>query len=435
MKISDSHWLTPLEQDEVCTELLRFDLIKWDNKRQLPLKSGGKTDVYINLREARSNPEALLWLSNVYSNPLRRLKPDRFVEVPDSVSCLAGVLAVQTGIPYITIREEAKQGRVAKAKVIGEANYNDLVCVIDDVITTGGSASMPYEECLASGLEILPMVVLVDRQEGWKKTFAAKNIPMEVWSGMTLHDVRKYLITHNIMQRCDPALEEKNPLIIALDGMDWETALSIMDPLRTSGCIFKVNNLLLNTGIASLIPNLQVYGRVMADLKIHDIKNTADNIVKDLQENPPWAVTVHGTGGDEMIKTVVDGLKDTPTKVLVVTVLTSIDEKTGIEIYNRLPREEVKILAAIAKRAGAHGLVCSPEEVKELREIYSDMTLVTPGIRSSEVGKDDQKRTGTPAQTIADGSNHLVMGRQITQAKDPVAEVKRLLTEELQITI
>lgn len=435
MKISDSHWLTPWEQDEVCAKLLHFGLIKWDNKRQLPLKSGNKTDVYIALREARSDPEALLWLGNVYSNPLMRLNPDRFAEIPDSVSCFAGPLSIQTDIPYITIREEAKQGRVAKAKVIGKANYGDRVCLLDDVITTGDSKIAPYEECRAMGLDILPMIVLVDRQEGWKKTFAAKNIPMEIWSGMTLHDVHKYLITRNIMQRCDHALEEKNPLIIALDGMDWETALSIMDPLRTTGCIFKVNDLLLNTGIASLIPDLQVYGKVMADLKIHDIPNTANNIIQRLRKNPPWAVTVHGSGGEAMIKAVVDGLKDTPTKVLVVTVLTSIDEQTGVEIYNRLPRDEVKILAAIAKRAGAHGLVCSPEEVKELREIYPDMTLVTPGVRSPGVDKNEQKRTGTPAQAIADGANNLVMGRQISQAKDPVAEVKRVLTEELQITI
>lgn len=434
MKTSDSHWLTDWEQEKVCAKLLHLGLIKTDNTRQLPLKSGGKTDVYINLRNARNNPKALSWLTEVYGNPLRRLSPDRFVEVPDSVSCFAGSLSIQTNIPYLTIRGEAKENRVSKARIIGDPIYGEGVCIIDDVITTGGSASLPYEECLSLGLKVLPMVILVDRQEGWKKTFAAKNIPMEVWSGMTLHDVRKYLITHNIMQRCDPALEEKNPLIIALDGMDWETALSIMDPLRTTGCIFKVNDLVLNAGIASLIPDLQVYGRVMADLKIHDIPNTANNIIQRLRKNPPWAVTVHGSGGEEMIKAVVDGLKDTPTKVLVVTVLTSIDEKTGVEIYNRLPREEVKILAAIAKRAGAHGLICSPEEVKELREIYSDMTLVTPGVRSPEVGKDDQKRTGTPAQAIADGSNHLVMGRQITQAKDPVAEVKRLL-EELQITI
>ena len=433
MKISDSYWLTPWEQKEVCEKLVQFGLIKWDNNRQLPLRSGNKTDIYINLREARKDPEALLWLGNLYTNPLRRLKPNRFAEMPDSVSCFAGILSVQTDIPYITIREEAKEGRVSKAKVIGEAEYGETICIIDDVITDGQSKISPYKECLNMGLDVLPLVVLVDRQQGWKQTFETKGIGMEVWSGMTLHHVRRHLIKNGIMQRCDPVLEEKNPLIIALDGMDWETALTIMDPLRTTGCIFKVNDLLASKGIETLIPDLQVYGRVMADLKIHDIPNTANNIVKRLQKNPPWAVTVHATGGEEMVKAVVDGLKDTPTKVLVVTVLTSIDEKTSIEIYNRLPSEEVKILAAIAKRAGAHGLVCSPEEVKDLREAYPEMTLVTPGIRSPEVGKDDQKRTGTPAQALADGSNHLVMGRQITQAKDPVAEVQRLFKEEVNV--
>lgn len=428
-------WLAPEEQKNVIQHMIEWELIKWDNDRSLPLKSGGTTDIYIALRDARNSPKAILALAKWYANPLFRLNLDRFIEVPDSVSCFAGPLLIMLNMPYLTIRESPKEGRVSKAKVIGNSQRGESGVIIDDVITDGASKIPVIQECLSLGLNLGPLVVLVDRQQGWQENFKKHDINLDVWPGMTLHDVRKYLITHNIMQRCDPALEAVNPLIVALDGMDWETALSIMDPLRTTGCIFKVNDLLLNTGIANLIPDLQVYGRVMADLKIHDISNTATNIVKHLLENPPWAVTVHASGGEAMVKAVVDTLKNTDTKVLAVTVLTSIDEKTGVEVYNRLPAEEVKILATIAKRAGAHGLVCSPEEVKELREAYPEMLLVTPGIRSAKVDidKDDQKRTGAPAQAMANGSNHLVMGRQITEASDPVAEVNRLLQEELKV--
>lgn len=433
MMISESHWLAPWEQLYVCKKLMEYNLAKWDNKRSLPLRSGGKTDVYVNLRNARNIQEALGFLADLYQNPLLRLKPDRFVEVPDSVSCFAGILSIKARLPYITIREEAKEGRVSKAKVIGDPKWGDRVCIIDDVITTGESASIPYRECIRLGLEIMPMVVLVDRQEGWEKRFTEESITMDIWSGMTLHTLRKYLINNGVMERCNKDLEEKNPLIIALDGKEWKEILPLIDQLRTSGCILKVNDLLLDEGMKNLIPDLEVYGRVMADIKAHDIPNTVQNIVRRLLKNPPWAVTVHGSGGEEMVKTVVEMFKGTNTRVLVVTVLTTIDAQTSEEIYSRMPANEVRVLAEIAKRAGAHGLVCSPEEVKDLREIYPKMILVTPGIRSPEVGKDDQKRTGTPKQALEDGSNYLVMGRQITNARDPILEVNRLLTEELKI--
>jgi orotidine-5'-phosphate decarboxylase len=191
--------------------------------------------------------------------------------------------------------------------------------------------------------------------------------------------------------------------------------------------------LLFDKGIENLISDLQVYGRVMADLKGHDIPKTLENIASRLIKNPPWAVTVHASGGKEMVEKVVSALKRTPTKVLVVTVLTSIDPMTCEEIYNRLPAEEVRVLARIAKRAGAHGLVCSPEVVADLRKQYSEMLLVTPGIRSSGVDAHDQKRVATPKAAIENGSNHIVMGRQIFTAPDPYQEVMRVLKEELGV--
>lgn len=430
---SNQPWLIGAEQRELCDGLIHFNIIKWDNKRLLPLKSGGKTDVYINLRDARNDPKAIKFITHFFANPLRRLGIDRFVEVPDSVSCFAGPLSIETGIPYITIREQSKEGRVAKANVIGSPRYGEKVCIIDDVVTDGASKIIPYQECRKMGLSDIPLVVLVDRQQGWKKKFEELGIGMPVWSGMTLHDVRKHLINTGVMERCSKDIEDKNPIIVALDGKNWEEILPIIDQLRTTGCIFKVNDLLFDEGFKNLIPNLNVYGRVMADLKGHDIPNTLKNISERLVKNPPWAVTVHGSGGEEMIGAVAQTLKNTGTKVLVVTVLTSIDEKTSEEIYSRLPIYEVRALASIAHRAGADGLVCSPEEVGELHTVYPKMMMVVPGIRSEGVDQGDQKRIGTPQGAISSGANHLVMGRQILGALDPVAEVQRLLKEELKV--
>ncbi|MDP3963360.1 MAG: orotidine-5'-phosphate decarboxylase [bacterium] len=428
-------WLDPAEQAEVCQKLLQYELMEFSNKRDLPLKKGGTTDIYINERNARNYPEAIDYLAKIYRNPLLRLGIDRFVEVPDSVSCFAGSLAQLTGIPYLTIREQAKVGRVAKAKVIGNPRRGEKVAVIDDVITDGASKVEPFRECERMMLDIKALVVLVDRQQGWQRNFADNGITLPVWAGMTLHDVRKQLISVlGVMERCDKALEEKNPLIVALDGKSWDEILSVIDRLRPTGCILKVNDLLFEKGIENLIPDLSVYGRVMADLKSHDIESTVANIAARLKKNPPWAVTVHASGGEKMIRAAVEMLKGTQTKVLAVTVLTSFDKATCEEIYSRLPLDEVKALAAIAHRAGAHGLVCSPEEVKILRALYPNITLVTPGIRSAGVSANDQVRIATPAAARQNGADYLVMGRQILKdAPDPVAEVHRLLTEELFI--
>jgi len=429
------HWLVSGEQEEVIERLLGFELLKFSNARNLPLKSGGMTDIYINLRDARNRPEAIRFLARTFANPLFRLNPKRFVEVPDSVSCFAGPIAELLGMPYLTVRESEKKGRVAKAKVIGSAKYGERAVIIDDVVTDGASKIAPYEECLKMGLSVSDLVVLVDRQQGWKEKFAKEEVSLDVWSGMTLHDVRKYLIGKGAMERCDPEREEKNPIIVALDAKDWEEMLPIVDPLRTMGCIFKVNDLLFEKGFENLIPDLGTYGRVMADIKGHDIENTLKNIGNRLLKTPPWAVTVHASGSERMVRAVVDALKGTNTKVLAITVLTSIDKETCEEVYARQPKEEVMKLAEIAHRAGAHGLVCSSEEIEELHAKYPEFELTVPGVRSPEtvVEGDDQKRVGTPAGAIARGAKYVVMGRQILRASDPVAEVQRVLRDELKV--
>lgn len=427
-------WLDPSEQKKLVARLLEHQLIKCSNERNLPLKSGGKTDVYINLREARNDPRAITLIARLFENPLRRLAPDRFIEVPDSVSCFAGPLAITTGIPYLTIREKPKEGRVAKSTVIGSSSFGSTAVIIDDVITDGESKIAPFYEAGSMGLEVNNLVVLVDRQQGWKKKFTEHSINLNVWPGMSLHDVRKLLVSDfGIMQRCNLETEEKNCIIVALDGKSWEETLAIIDPLRPSGCILKVNDLLFDQGIANLIPNLQVYGRVMADLKCHDIPNTVKNTCERLHKSPPWAVTVHASGASGMVKAAVDALAGTPTKVLAVTVLTSIGLRTCEEIYTRLPIDQVKVLARIAVASGAHGFVCSPEEAHELKQTYPDKIIVTPGIRSEATPKDDQARIATPRGAKDNGSDYLVMGRQILGAKDPIAEVKRVMTEELAI--
>jgi hypothetical protein len=97
------------------------------------------------------------------------------------------------------------------------------------------------------GLNVDGLVVLVDRQQGWKEKFSENGIILPVWPGMTLHDVRKLLISDfGVMQRCSAEAEERNCIIVALDGKSWEEALPIVDRLRPTGAILKVNDLLFD---------------------------------------------------------------------------------------------------------------------------------------------------------------------------------------------
>lgn len=433
-----SCWLCPGEQEEAISRLINASLIKWDNSRSLPLKKGGNTDIYINLRMMRSRPYMIRFLSDLYANPLRRLRLDRFVEVPEAVSLLAGAVSVETGIPAVTVREQAKEGRVVSGQLIGDLNPGERVGIIDDVVTDAASKIPALVALRKAAAEIVGLVVLCDRQQGWKKKLVEAGFgDVGVWAGFTLHDVRKHLVNKGLMERCDPVREEKNPFIVALDGKSWEEVLPIVDPLRTSGCILKVNDLLFDKGIEWLLPNLSVYGRVMADLKGHDIKNTLENISRRFAACPPWAVTVHASGGCEMVRAVRAKLNEigaSHTKVLAVTVLTSIDRKTCEEIYVRRPMQQVLKLAEMVKDV-ADGFVCSPLEVKKLHNLYPEKDTVIPGTRSPGVDKGDQARVDTPKNARDNGAKYLVMGRQILGAADPVAEVYRVAGEELGITL
>ncbi|MDP3725143.1 MAG: orotidine 5'-phosphate decarboxylase / HUMPS family protein, partial [Nanoarchaeota archaeon] len=349
---SPSFWLFPEEQRQVVSRLLDFGLLKFDPEGKLPLKSGGFTDIYISLRDARDRAEAIRYISGLFTIPIRDLQVERFVEVPDAVSCFAGPISLSTGLPYLTIREQAKEGRVSNAKMIGHPTHGESVCIIDDVITDGASKIVPIQECVRADLNVKALVVLVDREGGWQEAFRREGIEVPVYAGMKLEDVRRCLSTLQNGKRREVVIKEKNPLIVALDGKSREEIFSIAAKIRSLGCVLKVNDAAFAEGFDSLLPALSVYGRVMLDLKLHDIPNTVYNAARRLRVCAPWALTVHASGGEEMVRAAVRALDGTPTKVLAVTVLTALGADGCKEIYTRLPIDEVRALAAIAHRAG-----------------------------------------------------------------------------------
>lgn len=164
--------------------------------------------------------------------------------------------------------------------------------------------------------------------------------------------------------------------------------------------------------------------KVWADFKLYDIPNTGklrtENIKADI-------VSVHASGGVHMMREAVQSGKE----IFAVTMLTSFSPLEVKQIYNREVDEAVLALAKLAHEAEVSGIVCSPKEIKMLKgnPELKDLKLVVPGIRSLGIDLNDQNRTGTPDQAILDGADYLVIGRQITQASDPEAEIKKIYEE------
>ena len=165
------------------------------------------------------------------------------------------------------------------------------------------------------------------------------------------------------------------------------------------------------------------------DLKFHDIPNTtAGAIAATSNQLKPAYINVHAAGGYDMMVAAKKACHP-DTKLLAVTVLTSLDDRALHQVGQNTPaQDQVKALAALTKDAGLDGVVCSPEEIAPLRKtLGNDFILMTPGIRPKGSNMDDQKRVMTPKDALDLGATHLVIGRPITQAADPSKAVEQIL--------
>jgi orotidine-5'-phosphate decarboxylase len=169
--------------------------------------------------------------------------------------------------------------------------------------------------------------------------------------------------------------------------------------------------------------------RVFLDLKFHDIGETVKRAVAQVAKRGVRFLTIHAV--DSVMGAAVEGRGGSGLQLLGVTVLTDQDQNDLTRMGFSCTLEE--LVARRAKSAvgiGVDGLVCSPLEVARVRQIAGpDTVLVTPGVRSAGASVGDQKRVATPRQAITDGADYLVIGRQVTRAADPKAEVARILQE------
>jgi orotidine-5'-phosphate decarboxylase len=225
-------------------------------------------------------------------------------------------------------------------------------------------------------------------------------------------------------------------LCLALDVATFGEAKVLIDELHGSVGVFKIGKELF-TGVG---PKIVEYAhdkksRVFLDLKFHDIPNTVRKASEAAARMGVFRFNVHASGGSEMMKAAVQGVKDsgnTKTLVLGVTVLTSMNEvvlKNEIHVTGNL-QDHVIHLAKLAQTSGLSGIVASPQEIKLIRQACGpDFKIVTPAVRPEWASQDDQKRVMTPREAIQSGADFIVVGRPILKASNRREAAEKIIKE------
>ena len=229
----------------------------------------------------------------------------------------------------------------------------------------------------------------------------------------------------------------RNPIIAALDVPSAEQALKLAEQVAPAVGAFKIGKELFVAAGPDIVQRVRATGaNVFLDLKFHDIPNTVARAVAAVARLDVQMLTIHTSGGGEMMRAAEKSAQDTAQAlglaaplVLGVTVLTSSTNETLAETGCEADTEkQVLRLAQLAVKSGLRGLVCSPLEIVALRKVLpAHIQLVIPGIRTGADKADDQKRTLSPREAMQAGANWLVIGRPIYAAENPRAAAEKIL--------
>ncbi|MGH8761941.1 MAG: orotidine-5'-phosphate decarboxylase [Nitrosospira sp.] len=224
-----------------------------------------------------------------------------------------------------------------------------------------------------------------------------------------------------------------NPrIIVALDFSGAEQALALAAKLEPKSCRVKVGKELFTAAGPQVVEKLMRKGfDVFLDLKFHDIPSTVANACKAAAGLGVWMMNVHALGGRKMLSAARKAVPMGTTKLIAVTLLTSMERSDLNEIgLHGDPQDVVQRLALLVRDCELDGIVSSALEAPRIRQLMGGgFCVVTPGIRPAETSVDEQKRMATPHQAIENGADYLVVGRPITQAIDPVLMLRRLNDE------
>ena len=228
--------------------------------------------------------------------------------------------------------------------------------------------------------------------------------------------------------------DPRQRLIVALDVSSAAAAQKIVAAVGDSAFTYKVGMQLYTAEGPRAVRDLVASGRrVFLDLKYHDIPNTVASAVREAAGLGVSMLTIHASGGGKMIRAATEAARSVSSSlmVLAVTVLTSMGntdlERVGVrgQVVDQVLR-----LAALALQDGCAGVVASAQEASDLRnQLGQDFAIVTPGVRPAGTGHGDQVRVVTPAEAIGSGATYIVVGRPITEAADPAAEAREILSQ------
>ena len=221
-------------------------------------------------------------------------------------------------------------------------------------------------------------------------------------------------------------MQSRDRLIVALDRTSRDEILALVDALRGVAGAFKIGLQAFVANGPALVREVAQGGEpVFLDLKIHDIPNTACHAVENAAQLGVAMTTVHAAGGEAMLRACArDNLL-----VLGVTVLTSLDDADLRRVgFSESPLNTSVRLARLSKECGLRGVVASPEEIEAIRAACGpELVIVAPGVRLEGEKRGDQRRTKTPAAAIAAGANYVVVGRPITDARQPRDAAERII--------
>jgi len=213
-------------------------------------------------------------------------------------------------------------------------------------------------------------------------------------------------------------------IIVAIDEIDINKAISVLDNLDPKKCMVKIGSVSFNSIGHEIIYYAAEKGfDIFLDLKLHDIPNTVRKTIQGLTSLPISMLTIHTSGGKDMMLAAMEAVSNTKIKVFGVTALTSLSDDDAIQIFKRTSFDHVNAMLDLAVSVGIDGVVCSPHELKLVCSRQS-LLSITPGIRLHD-SNDDQKRVMTPKEAMNLGANYLVIGRPITSSRD----IKKSLNE------
>ena len=206
-------------------------------------------------------------------------------------------------------------------------------------------------------------------------------------------------------------------IIVAIDEINFKKASVILNNLDPKKCMVKIGSVSFNSIGQEIIFYAAERGfDIFLDLKLHDIPNTVRKSIEGITSLPISMLTIHISGGRDMMKATMDAVSGRKIKIFGVTALTSLSDEDTSKIFKRTASDQVEAMLDLAESVGIDGVVCSPHEL-ELVGKRKSLLSITPGIRLDNQN-DDQKRIMTPKEALNLGADYLVIGRPITASND-----------------